>query len=146
MARTATPRPIGARSETDGLTTHLPKLREILEQERQFRVEQLAELSSDATTGQPVSAGAQEQVTLALQAGAAAALRDIDAALHRIQTDDYGRCQRCDVAIPLERLEIVPSAALCTACQYAEETSTRARRAVAQQLRPADPPDSFDDR
>ena len=142
MAHTATARPIGAHSEIDDLTVHLPRLREALEHQREFRIEQLAELSGDATTAQAVADDPQEQVTLALQAGAAAALGDIDAALYRMDTGDYGRCQRCGIAVALERLEIVPSAALCTACQYAEETSMRPRRAVIDQLRPGYRPDS----
>jgi DnaK suppressor protein len=42
---------------------------------------------------------------------------EIDAALDRIADGTYGRCAVCGTDIPIERLEIRPSAAGCVACQ-----------------------------
>lgn len=40
----------------------------------------------------------------------------IDAAVQRIETDDYGYCASCDEAIDPRRLEIDPAATLCIRC------------------------------
>ena len=41
---------------------------------------------------------------------------DIDQALERLDAGTYGRCLICGTAIPSERLEAVPWAALCVPC------------------------------
>ena len=45
----------------------------------------------------------------------------IDAALERFHQGVYGVCERCGKEIPQERLEILPSTALCTECSSQEE-------------------------
>ncbi len=40
----------------------------------------------------------------------------IEAALKRIENDEYGVCLECDVAIPVKRLEIDPAVATCVNC------------------------------
>lgn len=49
-----------------------------------------------------------------LQAGQ---LEQIDAALTRLDDGTYGSCAACGAAIPVERLEIVPTAEYCVGCQ-----------------------------
>ena len=44
-------------------------------------------------------------------------LRDIAAALQRMDEGRYGECVDCGCEIPLARLQAQPSAARCTACQ-----------------------------
>lgn len=46
-------------------------------------------------------------------------------ALERLDYGTYGRCERCGKEIPEERLEAVPSAALCLECQRGEEERLR---------------------
>ena len=48
-------------------------------------------------------------------------VREIDAALTRIEDGTYGTCGRCGKPIPEERLEAVPYAVLCVACKREEE-------------------------
>ncbi len=43
-------------------------------------------------------------------------LRQIEAALHRIERDDYGTCVKCGVAIAEQRLDILPATPFCSAC------------------------------
>jgi len=43
-------------------------------------------------------------------------LRNISAALERIDNDDYGRCQSCEEMISYGRLESDPTAVLCIEC------------------------------
>jgi DnaK suppressor protein len=44
-------------------------------------------------------------------------LHDIDQAIARIETGTYGICSTCGQKISHERLEILPTAALCIDCQ-----------------------------
>lgn len=127
MARTSLssstlPAPSDARTD---LSAHLPELLHALEEQRRFRTQQLAELTGDIPSSTDTGVDPHEQVTLALQAGALAALADIEAALHRMGAGTYGRCQNCDTAISVERLEVLPSAVLCMNCQHARETRRR---------------------
>lgn len=48
-------------------------------------------------------------------------IRDIDAAQIRIATGSYGVCTDCGVLIPVERLEIYPTAKRCQPCQVKHE-------------------------
>jgi RNA polymerase-binding transcription factor DksA len=43
-------------------------------------------------------------------------LRDIEDALERIQTGEYGRCSRCEGAIGRHRLRAIPETRYCLAC------------------------------
>ncbi|PJJ71516.1 RNA polymerase-binding transcription factor DksA [Diaminobutyricimonas aerilata] len=54
--------------------------------------------------------------TVALSGAAAAELREVEAALGRLEAGDYGRCESCGVAIPVERLRIRPAATRCVTC------------------------------
>ncbi|HZB51600.1 MAG TPA: TraR/DksA C4-type zinc finger protein [Mycobacteriales bacterium] len=94
---------------------HLPGLYAALLEQRRFRTDQLAGLDAETPTDD-----AHAEVLVTLRRGARVALADIDAALARLRHGRYGRCVRCDVAIPLERLEILPAVALCMACQRPE--------------------------
>jgi len=44
-------------------------------------------------------------------------LRDIDMALQRIESGDYGTCEQCGNDIGYPRLEVQPTASRCIACQ-----------------------------
>ena len=50
-------------------------------------------------------------------------LREIAAALQRIDDDEYGLCERCDEPINPKRLEFDPTARLCINCASAAESS-----------------------
>jgi RNA polymerase-binding transcription factor DksA len=56
------------------------------------------------------------------------ALEDIDEALEKLDSGDYGKCESCGEAIARERLEAVPHAKLCLRCKTEEEkTGGRSR-------------------
>jgi RNA polymerase-binding transcription factor DksA len=107
---------------------HLPRLRTMLEEHRRFRLDQLAQL----TTQQPVDANrvdsldasadsARIEVSAAVEAAARQALDDIDTALMRIDTGRYGTCAQCQKPIPTDRLLAIPQAPLCMGCQQRAE-------------------------
>jgi DnaK suppressor protein len=101
-------------------TYELQMLREMLLQQREFRIEQLDRLRLDAVRTRPRTP-ADVEVERSLRSGARCALREVEGALNRMRTGTFGRCVRCASTLPLERLEILPHAALCMACQRSRE-------------------------
>jgi DnaK suppressor protein len=59
---------------------------------------------------------ARRQVARALTVAAESALRDIQAALCRLDRGTYGFCERCAGPIPIDRLEILPMSRWCMPC------------------------------
>lgn len=53
-------------------------------------------------------------------------LQDIDDALMRLKLPGYGRCVDCAAVIPFDRLQQLPQALRCVACQAAAEAPGRA--------------------
>ena len=101
-------------------------IRTQLDQQRRFRIEQLQELTADATEA---IATADDQVTRVLTLAAESALAEIEGALQRLEQGTYGTCERCAKPIPSERLEVLPMTGLCTPCQWmAESDHARPRR------------------
>jgi DnaK suppressor protein len=94
------------------LVASLPALRARLEEQRQFRLEQLATLADPVEPGD-----GHREVAAVLAAGARQALADIETALDRMDTGRYGTCLRCAAPIPVERLDIIPETGLCVDCQ-----------------------------
>jgi RNA polymerase-binding transcription factor DksA len=104
----------------------VPELRAALEQQRQFRIAQLTEMDHQPTDGRNArSAAPSDDVTHALRNGARFALTEIEAALARMDSGRYGICETCAKAIAVERLEILPMAALCLRCQQVRDTKWR---------------------
>ena len=52
----------------------------------------------------------------AMLARAREQLVDLDLALERLERGDYGRCEVCGEAIPVERLDILPAVRTCVGC------------------------------
>jgi DnaK suppressor protein len=110
--------------------SHRAQLREALEQQRAFRIDQLTELQRAAWLGYPNEV--DRQIGQSLTAGARAALHDVLAALRRMDEGGYGSCENCGAPLAAEQLEVLPQAPLCMpcqrgmACQRAEETASRA--------------------
>jgi RNA polymerase-binding transcription factor DksA len=101
-------------------------IRNQLDEQRRFRIEQLQELTADATEA---IATADDQVTRVLTLAAESALAEIEGALQRLEQGTYGTCERCTKPIPSERLEVLPMTGLCTPCQWmAESDHSRPRR------------------
>ncbi len=62
-----------------------------------------------------VTAERSQEITLVEQMRTRRA--DIIAALQKVENGTYGTCERCGEEIPAERLEAVPTAALCVGCK-----------------------------
>jgi DnaK suppressor protein len=103
-----------------------------LERNRDFRREQLARVdlcmrtrTSRAMNGTAdqaeIGVPAHLEIEALVAAGARRALADIDLALARMRTGDYGDCRACGASIPLVVLEAIPKTTLCLACQQPAE-------------------------
>ncbi|MFE7799567.1 TraR/DksA family transcriptional regulator [Nocardia sp. NPDC057440] len=104
----------------DRLTDHLPVLRATLNQQRRFRLQQLAELEAEidrATAPTNAADTARHEVTIKLAAAARQVLADIDETLTLITTGRYGRCRRCHAEIPVHLLQIIPTSRWCLNCR-----------------------------
>jgi len=44
-------------------------------------------------------------------------LNEVEEAISRIETGDYGKCKNCGRVIPFERLDFLPSATTCIECE-----------------------------
>jgi len=106
-------------AETEGA---LHTWRNRLLDERRFRTEQLTLLDQEITANPRLL---HDGVTIALRSAATAALDDVEAALARMRTGQYGRCVQCTRPIPHDRLDVLPMAALCMPCQYEQQTGSR---------------------
>lgn len=59
-----------------------------------------------------------DEVLNQLGHGAEREIHDIDAALKRLQNDEYGDCLECGKLISMARLKIKPEAKFCTDCAH----------------------------
>jgi RNA polymerase-binding transcription factor DksA len=107
------------------LAASLPLLQQMLEEQRQFRLTQLAELAVEADNlvrpvgdrGDAAAEAARREVVAALATGARQALDDAESALARMRAGRYGTCQGCSGQISLDRLYVVPQTGMCVDCQ-----------------------------
>ena len=69
----------------------------------------------------------EQEKSLVLLGAQGGLLADINEALHRLykEPERYGRCERCGADIPVERLDVVPWARTCVACQNQDENGER---------------------
>jgi DnaK suppressor protein len=80
--------------------------------EQEVSVDHMADFGSDSS---------EQETTLQLIESNSLSLRDVDDALKRIEKGTYGLCEDCEALIPPARLEVLPHARLCIACQEKRE-------------------------
>jgi DnaK suppressor protein len=100
---------------TSTFPDNLDMLRQTLEEQYEVHTDQLTALA--------VGDGADfdEYTRKALIASSRQALSEIAHALRRMAHGTYGLCERCGMAIPAERLEILPHTRCCMTCQAARQ-------------------------
>ena len=107
--------------------SQLDAARIALEAERRRLSDDLAEAPeapAQMTYGSQAAAASEvfaQQRDLALRGKSGKALELVDGALGRLAAGTYGACLRCARPIPDERLEVLPWAAFCLACQQLEK-------------------------
>lgn len=97
------------------------------------------QLQEDSTVdNHPADLGSEmfeREKDLGLRSNAVRRLRDIDIAMERMESGQYGLCMECGRPIPEERLEVFPSALTCIECQTAREAGPdRFHRPVEEQV------------
>lgn len=108
---------------------HLPDeelagLRHSLEEQQQFRLEQLRRMAPPAASETATASTSEKddaahlEVAVKLAASARMVLTDVTAALERMAEGRYGLCELCTLPIDLPRLRIVPQARYCGRCQH----------------------------
>ena len=118
MSSSTMPAARGASTLTD---SQLDLLRELLEQQRNFRCDQLDQLHQSAI--RPGRSASEQEILESLLTGGRAALREVMQALRRMDDGRYGVCQHCGDQLPIERLEVLPQAAQCMSCQRESESA-----------------------
>jgi len=116
---------------TSPRSARFESFRELLET-RQRELQHL--LEADAEAAQPVTldqqsvgrvsridAIQQQQMALANRQQARALQSQVEVALQRIESGEFGDCLHCGEAIAEARLQVQPWASLCIACQSAAE-------------------------
>jgi RNA polymerase-binding protein DksA len=90
------------------------------EYERELEVARLTESSSDRSpdpgNAEASSMKLEYAKELSIEQNTIDLLQKVDHALDRVAKGDYGICESCEKAIPLERLDVLPYANLCVEC------------------------------
>jgi DnaK suppressor protein len=100
---------------TTGTDSRLLTVRRTLQAQAQRHTGELVRLTAYGAAAE--RDGMDPQTVAALVDSTRQALADTTQALKRIADGAYGRCERCGVDIPVERLEIFPHARYCVPCQ-----------------------------
>ena len=113
--------------QLDTRRTELVDLRERVLRAAQDIVEddtedgELSSAAGDQHLADHASDMLDREVDESLEENAEVIVREIDAALERIDAGTYGVCVTCGLPIPEERLAAVPYAVLCVPCRLEEE-------------------------
>jgi RNA polymerase-binding protein DksA len=78
--------------------------------------ETAADRSSDPENADAGSMRLEYAKELSIERNAADLLHKVEHALRRIEAGQYGVCEVCGTAIPMERLEVLPYATMCVTC------------------------------
>jgi DnaK suppressor protein len=126
-AKTATRRSRSA-GETEKIRVALVARRDELQAEYDQTLNEIAELQRDRLTD---SAGDDQADTgtktfereqeISLANNLLERITQVERAIDRLGEGNYGWCERCGNAIPVERLAAFPSATLCVSCKQLEE-------------------------
>ena len=115
-------------AETEKIRVALTERRDELQAEYDQTLSEIAELQRERLTD---SAGddqadtgtktleREQEITLANTL--LERITQVERAIDRVGEGNYGYCERCGNAIPVERLAAFPSATLCVSCKQLEE-------------------------
>jgi DnaK suppressor protein len=129
----ATKKPAPKRAKDPMKPEFLAEQRTLLLQERSNYTRQAEELKAEADSlalehepgdvqfdeegGEGGTSNVDRELDLVLSAQARGAVVEIDRALAKIDTGNYGTCEQCGQPIPQARLKALPYAALCVGCK-----------------------------
>ena len=126
-AKTATKRTRSA-ADTEKIRVALDERRQGLQHEYEQTLTEITELQRERLTD---SAGDDQADTgtktfereqeISLANNLLERINQVERAIDRLGEGNYGWCERCGNAIPVERLAAFPSATLCVTCKQLEE-------------------------
>jgi RNA polymerase-binding protein DksA len=108
-------------AKLEEIKTHLEEERVSLE--RLLKQQGLGEVDVDEGFADSAQATAERSELIAVEEQHESLHKEIMAALARIEDGSYGECQNCGSEIPAERLDAVPTTALCVSCKQAAADS-----------------------
>jgi len=126
-AKAATKRTRSA-EETDTIRVALTERRDELQAEYDTTLSEITELQrerlTDSAGDDQADTGSktlerEQEITLANNL--LERITQVERAIDRLGEGNYGYCERCGNAIPVERLAAFPSATLCVSCKQLEE-------------------------
>lgn len=112
---------------SDGMT--VDDFKKKLSSEKKDLISQLVDMGVDPATGVPSGdqfeqgfadsgqSTAEKARVLSFAEGVIASMKEVDAALDRIEKGTFGVCESCGKQIQVERLEARPVARLCLDCK-----------------------------
>jgi DnaK suppressor protein len=108
------------------LLAHAARLRADVHTHREQLIEPAAATGNTFIAGaEGATADADDERELALLRRSQLELDDVNAALQRLDSGRFGECERCGEVIAPARLQALPQARLCLACQSAAEQPSR---------------------
>lgn len=111
------------RAQLDGELARLEaEVAEMQARERESLTEASGENNYRDHMADQGSATFERELDMTIEENERELLKEVRAAIDRIEAGTYGTCARCSADIPVERLEAVPTASLCITCKEAEET------------------------
>ncbi|MDX2480369.1 MAG: TraR/DksA family transcriptional regulator [Desulfuromusa sp.] len=101
------------------IRAHLLQVRDELlaESERAYAASQSLGQDGVPDIGDMSSNSYNQQVLMSLSETQRSRVRDIDAALERMDKGVYGLCMRCEEEIPARRMEVRPFSRYCVDCK-----------------------------
>jgi RNA polymerase-binding protein DksA len=121
-------KPVRSAAETERIRAALAARRDELREEYDVHLVEIAELQrdrlNDSAGDDPADTGSktfEREQEISLAHSILERTTQVERALERLDEGNYGWCERCGNAIPVERLAAFPSATLCVACKQLEE-------------------------
>jgi DnaK suppressor protein len=117
------------REQFSTIRADLEKRRQaILVKVSEGRVPQSSEELTRGDSLDIASSARDREITFMLKSRELDELRAIEDAIERIDNDDYGICANCEDPIEIKRLEAIPWARFCRACQEEMESRSASGR------------------
>ena len=114
-------------AETEKIRVALTERRDELQQEYDESLTEISELQRERfadSTGDEADTGAktlEREQELSLANNLLDRITQVEHAIDRLGEGNYGWCEKCGNAIPVERLAAFPSATLCVHCKQLED-------------------------
>lgn len=107
-------------------TLDIPKIQQSLQEQQETLIQRLREYADESNKADNPNRSdlamraIQSERQGLLIARAEEQLKDVQAALNRIEEGTYGLCEKCGKTIHPERLSVIPTTTVCMECKRAK--------------------------